>query len=58
MDNKFFLDFKEGDEVQQGAKCGFIKFGSRAEVYLPTDADIQVAAGDKIKGGITILAKI
>lgn len=53
---KFY--FKEGEEVQQGEKCGFIKFGSRAEVYLPLDADIQVAVGDKIKGGITVLAKI
>ncbi|MCT4696972.1 MAG: phosphatidylserine decarboxylase family protein [Candidatus Cardinium sp.] len=53
---KFY--FKEGEEVQQGEKCGFIKFGSRAEVYLPLDADIQVAVGDKIKGGVTVLAKI
>ncbi|WP_419241379.1 phosphatidylserine decarboxylase family protein [Cardinium endosymbiont of Nabis limbatus] len=53
---KFY--FKEGEEVQQGEKCGFIKFGSRAEVYLPVDAAIQVAVGDKIKGGITVLAKI
>jgi phosphatidylserine decarboxylase len=53
---KFY--FKEGEEVQQGQKCGFIKFGSRAEVYLPIDADIQVAVGDKVKGGLTVLAKI
>ncbi|WP_339044565.1 phosphatidylserine decarboxylase family protein [Cardinium endosymbiont of Tipula unca] len=53
---KFY--FKQDDEVQQGEKCGFIKFGSRAEVYLPIDADIQVAVGDKVKGGITVLAKI
>ncbi|ROT47528.1 phosphatidylserine decarboxylase family protein [Candidatus Cardinium hertigii] len=53
---KFY--FKEGDEVQQGEKCGFIKFGSRMEVYVPLDADIKVAVGDKVKGGITVLAKI
>ncbi|TDG95704.1 phosphatidylserine decarboxylase family protein [Cardinium endosymbiont of Culicoides punctatus] len=53
---KFY--FKKNDEVRQGEKCGFIKFGSRAEVYLPVDADIQVSVGDKIKGGITVLAKI
>ncbi|MDD9139621.1 MAG: phosphatidylserine decarboxylase family protein [Candidatus Cardinium sp.] len=53
---KFY--FKEGEMVQQGEKCGFIKFGSRAEVYLPIDATIQVNTGDKIKGGITVLAKI
>lgn len=53
---KFY--FKQDDEVQQGEKCGFIKFGSRAEVYLPIDADIQVSVGDKVKGGITVLAKI
>ena len=53
---KFY--YKEGETVQQGAKCGFIKFGSRAEVYLPLDAEIQVAIGEKVKGGITVLAKI
>ena len=53
---KFY--FQEGDLIEQGQKCGFIKFGSRAEVYLPLDATIQVAVGDKIKGGITALAKI
>ncbi|MGI2257697.1 phosphatidylserine decarboxylase family protein [Candidatus Cardinium hertigii] len=53
---KFY--FKEGEAVQQGEKCGFIKFGSRAEVYLPLDADMQVSVGDKVKGGITVLAKI
>lgn len=53
---KFY--FKEGEKVQQGEKCGFIKFGSRAEVYFPLDADIQVSVGDKVKGGITVLAKI
>lgn len=53
---KFY--FKEGDEVQQGEQCGFIKFGSRAEVYLPLDATIHVKEGEKIKGGISVLAKI
>ena len=53
---KFY--FKEYDEVEQGQQCGFIKFGSRAEVYLPIDADIQVVVGDKVKGGVTVLAKI
>ncbi|HLP34752.1 MAG TPA: phosphatidylserine decarboxylase family protein [Amoebophilaceae bacterium] len=53
---KFY--FKEGEEVEQGQKCGFIKFGSRAEVYLPVDADIQVAVGTKVKGGITVLARL
>lgn len=53
---KFY--FKEGDTVDQGQKCGFIKFGSRAEVYLPTDADVRVAVGSKVKGGVTVLAKV
>ncbi len=53
---KFY--FKEGEEVEQGQKCGFIKFGSRAEVYVPVDADIRVAVGTKVKGGITVLAKL
>ena len=53
---KFY--FQEGDAVEQGIECGFIKFGSRADVYLPLDADIEVEVGDKVKGGITVLAKI
>jgi phosphatidylserine decarboxylase len=51
-----YLD--EGDEVMQGSELGFIKFGSRVDLYLPLDADIQVQIGQKVRGGETIIAHL
>jgi phosphatidylserine decarboxylase len=47
---------EEGQEVAQASDSGFIKFGSRVDVFLPLDAKVQVALNEKVKGGITILA--
>jgi len=49
---------KEGDEVQQGDQFGFIKFGSRVDIFLPLGTDVKVAIGDKVKGGRTVLAEL
>lgn len=49
---------QEGEQVEQGAEFGFIKFGSRVDVLLPLDADVKVAVGDKTKGGRTIIAEL
>ncbi len=49
---------EKNQEVIQGEDVGFIKFGSRVDVFLPLDADIQVAIGDKSIGNKTILAKL
>ncbi len=49
---------KPGDSVEQGGEFGFIKFGSRVDVFLPLDAKINVAIGDKTKGGRTIIAEL
>lgn len=49
---------KEGGTIQQGKEFGFIRFGSRVDVFLPLDADVQVGIGDKTVGGITVLAKL
>ncbi|WKN41529.1 phosphatidylserine decarboxylase family protein [Tunicatimonas pelagia] len=48
----------EGDTVQQGEEFGFIKFGSRVDVYLPLNAEVKVSIGDKTKAGRTVLAEI
>ncbi|WP_128545526.1 phosphatidylserine decarboxylase family protein [Larkinella soli] len=48
---------KEGQEVQQGHELGFIKFGSRVDVFLPLDAEVKVRIGEKTKGGTTVLAE-
>jgi len=48
---------KEGDEVKRGKEFGFIKFGSRVDVFLPLDAEINVKLNQEVVGGETILAK-
>ncbi len=46
-----------GDEVARGDRISLIQFGSRADVYLPPGAKIQVQLGDHVVGGQTVLAK-
>jgi phosphatidylserine decarboxylase len=46
------------DSVEQGEEFGFIKFGSRVDVFLPTDAKILVEKDQKTEGGITVLAEL
>src|SRR5690554_163545 len=48
---------KVGTKVLQGTDAGFIKFGSRVDLYLPIGTEINVKLGDKAKGGITVIAK-
>ena len=48
----------ENDMVTQGAELGFIKFGSRVDVYLPLTAKLNVSLGQKTKGGVTVLAEL
>jgi phosphatidylserine decarboxylase len=47
---------KAGDPVMAGERIGIIKFGSRAEVFLPAQARIWVRQGDRVKAGESILA--
>jgi phosphatidylserine decarboxylase len=47
---------KPGDKVIQGNEFGFIKFGSRVDVFLPLDAEVKVQLGDRPKGGETVIA--
>ncbi len=49
---------KEGAETKQNSELGFIRFGSRVDVFLPLDADVKVKLGDKTKGTQTIIATI
>lgn len=48
----------ESEEVNQGQEFGFIKFGSRVDVFIPLDAKINVEIGQKTKGGKTVLADL
>jgi phosphatidylserine decarboxylase len=49
---------KVGQQVQQTAEMGFIKFGSRVDVLLPQGTKPEVSLGQNVKGGITILARL
>lgn len=49
---------EEGESVQQGEDSGFIKFGSRVDLFLPLDARIAVKLNQKVKGAITCIASI
>ena len=42
--------------VEQGDDSGFIKFGSRVDIFLSKDCKLKVNVGDKVKGGITVIA--
>ncbi|CAM3448227.1 phosphatidylserine decarboxylase family protein [Aequorivita lipolytica] len=44
-------------EVDQASDSGFIKFGSRVDIYLPLDAKIKVVLNQKVKGGVSIIAE-
>lgn len=47
---------KAGDVLARGQRYGFIRFGSRVDVYLPLDASVKVSIGDKVSATTTILA--
>lgn len=47
-----------GKPVEQATEMGFIKFGSRVDVFLPVDADVKVKLGDKTVGSQTLLATL
>jgi phosphatidylserine decarboxylase len=49
---------KVGDVLSKGQRYGFIRFGSRVDVYLPLTATVKVAIGDKVSATTTILAKL
>ena len=49
---------EEGDTIEQGADFGFIKFGSRVDLFLPLDTKINIKLGQKVKGGITVIGTL
>jgi phosphatidylserine decarboxylase len=49
---------KEGDVVEQGEQFGFIKFGSRVDIFLPLGTKINVSLDEVVKGGKTVLAEL
>jgi len=49
---------EEGDDVNRGGELGFIKFGSRVDVIVPSSAEVLVKRDDKIVGNQTVLARL
>ena len=49
---------KEGESVEQGSQFGFIKFGSRVDVFLPLGTEVKVELNQVVKGGRTVLAEL
>lgn len=47
-----------GDVLQRGARYGLIRFGSRVDIYFPTNADVTITLGEKTVGGETILGTL
>jgi phosphatidylserine decarboxylase len=49
---------REGEVVEAGARFGVMKFGSRMDIFIPRDSTMQTKVGDKVVGGITVLAML
>lgn len=48
---------KVNDKAVQGDDSGFIKFGSRVDLYLPLNTKLNVKLNEKVKGGVSVIAK-
>jgi phosphatidylserine decarboxylase len=55
---RIITDAKEGDQVRQGDRMGLIRFGSRVDVFLPTDAQVRVKVGDNVFAGVTVISEL
>jgi phosphatidylserine decarboxylase len=49
---------KQGDELELGQRYGLIKFSSRTDLLMPREVELQVAVGDRVVGGETIIARL
>lgn len=47
---------KEGDDLKLGQKYGLIKFSSRTDLLMPKEVELKVAIGDRVVGGVTVIA--
>ena len=57
---RIVCEAEPGSNLKRGEQYGMIKFGSRTEIYLPAQnqLDIKVCVGDKVQGGLSILAQL
>ena len=47
-----------GDTVQRGERIGLVRFGSRVDLWLPDEAEIAIKAGENVKGGSSVIARM
>jgi len=55
---RIVTDAKDGEHVQQGARMGLIRFGSRVDVFLPASAALRVKVGDVTYAGASVIAEL
>ena len=55
---RIVCDAREGQEVVAGERLGIIRFGSRADVYLPSSSNLRVIPGQTMIGGETVLGEL
>lgn len=55
---RIITDSMKGDVAVQGARMGLIRFGSRVDVFLPTDSTLRVTLGQRAQAGVTVLADL
>jgi phosphatidylserine decarboxylase len=58
MARRVVCRLKTGDHVAPGARLGLMKFGSRMDVFVPTSATLTTAAGETVRGGETVIARL
>ncbi|MCR4300246.1 MAG: phosphatidylserine decarboxylase [Sulfuricaulis sp.] len=57
MARRILCYVQSGGRMARGERYGFIRFGSRVDVYLPRDAHFEVTLGDSVKGGADVIAR-
>ena len=55
---RIVTDPKEGELVPQGTRIGIIRFGSRVDLFLPLEWEVNCRVGDRTKGGLTTMARV
>ncbi len=55
---RIVCNLKTGDRVERGQRMGLIKFGSRTDILLPSEATLKVKVGTRVRGGSSVLAEI
>jgi phosphatidylserine decarboxylase len=55
---RIVFNHKPGDALVRGQRVGLIKFGSRTDVIMPQSSELMVQAGDRVKGGSSVLARV